>query len=140
MQKNIQILINIDNFYSYSLYSKNLNRLKNRDVGDILSACVDGLTGFPQAIEAAFLDTKIQQCIIHQIRNMTKFVSYKEFKPLMADLKRVYVTPTEEIALAELDVALMRNGAGNIPKSQNHGKGNWQIFQRILNILKRSAT
>ena len=47
----------------------------------------DGLTGFPQAIEAVFPDTEIQQCIIHQIRNTTKFVSYKELKPLMADLK-----------------------------------------------------
>ena len=64
-----------------------LNGLKNRGVEDILIACVDGLTGFPQAIEAVFPDTEIQQCIIHQIRNTTKFVSYKELKPLMADLK-----------------------------------------------------
>ena len=79
-----------------------LNGLKNRGVEDILIACVDGLTGFPQAIEAVFPDTEIQQCIIHQIRNTTKFVSYKELKPLMADLKRVYAAPTEEIARAEL--------------------------------------
>ena len=70
-----------------------LNGLKNRGVEDILIACVDGLTGFPQAIEAVFPDTEIQQCIIHQIRNTTKFVSYKELKPLMADLKRVYASP-----------------------------------------------
>ena len=80
-----------------------LNGLKKRGVEDILIACVDGLTGFPQAIEAVFPETEIQQCIIHQIRNTTKFVSYKELKPLMADLKRVYAAPTEEIALAELD-------------------------------------
>lgn len=55
-----------------------LNGLKNRGVEDILIACVDGLTGFPQAIEAVFPETEIQQCIIHQIRNTTKFVSYKE--------------------------------------------------------------
>ena len=55
-----------------------LNGLKNRGVEDILIACVDGLTGFPQAIEAVFPQTEIQQCIIHQIRNTTKFVSYKE--------------------------------------------------------------
>ena len=78
-----------------------LNGLKNRGVEDIRIACVDGLTGFPQAIEAVFPDTEIQQCIIHQIRNTTKFVSYKELKPLMADLKRVYAAPTEEIARAE---------------------------------------
>ena len=53
-----------------------LNGLKNRGVKDILIACVDGLTGFPQAIEAVFPQTEIQQCIIHQIRNTTRFVSY----------------------------------------------------------------
>lgn len=57
----------------------------------------------PQAIEAVYPETEVQQRIIHQIRNTTKFVSYKEIKPLMADLKRVYAAPTEEIALAELD-------------------------------------
>ena len=76
-----------------------LNGLKNRGVEDILTACVDGLTGFPQAIEAVFPQTEIQQCIIHQIRNTAKFVSYKEIKLLMVDLKRVYAAPTEEIAL-----------------------------------------
>ncbi len=70
---------------------------------NILIACVDGLTGFPQAIETIFPDTEIQQCIVHQIRNTTKFVSYKQLKPLLADLKRVYAAPTEEIALAKLD-------------------------------------
>ncbi len=62
-----------------------LNGLKNRRVEDILIACVDGLTGFPQAIEAVYPQTEIQQCIIHQIHNTTKFVSYKEIQPLMAD-------------------------------------------------------
>ena len=65
-----------------------LNGLKNRGVEDILIACVDGLNGFPQAIEAVFPETEIQQCMIHQIRNITKLVSYKEIKPLMADPKR----------------------------------------------------
>ena len=53
-----------------------LNELKDRGVKDILIACVDGLTGFPQAIEAVFPQTEIQQCIIHQIWKTTKFVSY----------------------------------------------------------------
>ena len=92
-----------------------LNGLKNRGVEDILIACVDGLTGFPQAIEAVFPDTEIQQCIIHQIRNTTKFVSYKELKPLMADLKRVYAAPTEEIARAELD-GFDEKWSGKYPK------------------------
>ena len=73
-----------------------LNGLKNRGVKDILIACIDGLTGFPQAISAVFPDTEIQHCIIHQIRNTTKFVSYKDIKGLMADLKKVYAAATEE--------------------------------------------
>ena len=101
-----------------------LNGLKNRGVEDILIACVDGLTGFPQAIEAVFPDTEIQQCIIHQIRNTTKFVSYKEHKPLMADLKRVYAAPTEEIALAELD-GFDEKWSGKYPKIAKSWKDNW---------------
>lgn len=101
-----------------------LNGLKNRGVEDILIACVDGLTGFPQAIEAVFPDTEIQQCIIHQIRNTTKFVSYKELKPLMADLKRVYAAPTEEIARAELD-GFDEKWSGKYPKIAKSWKDNW---------------
>ena len=65
---------------------------------------MDGLTGFPQAIEAVYPKNEIQQCIIHQIRNSTKFVSYKDIKKLMADLKLVYAAPTEETALNELEL------------------------------------
>ena len=65
---------------------------------------MDGLNGFPQAIEAVYPKTEIQQCIIHQIRNSTKFVSYKDIKKLMADLKLVYAAPTEETALNELEL------------------------------------
>ena len=101
-----------------------LNGLKNRGVEDILIACVDGLTGFPQAIEAVFPQTEIQQCIIHQIRYTTKFVSYKELKPLMTDLKRVYAAPTEEIALAELD-SFDDKWSGKYPKIAKSWKDNW---------------
>ena len=65
---------------------------------------MDGLSGFPQAIEAVYPRTKIRQCIIRQIRNSTKIVSYKDIKKLMADLKRVYAAPTEETALDELEL------------------------------------
>ena len=101
-----------------------LNGLKNRGVEDILIACVDGLTGFPQAIEAVFPQSEIQQCIIHQIRNTTKFVSDKEIKPLMADLKRVYAAPTEEIALSELD-SFDEKWSGKYPKIAKSWKDNW---------------
>lgn len=80
-----------------------LNGLKNRGVEDILITCVDGLSGFPQAIGAVYPQAEIQHCIIHQIRNTTRFVSYKEIKPLMVDLKKVYAAPTEGTALSELD-------------------------------------
>ena len=80
-----------------------LNGLRNRGVKDILIACVDGLSGFTQAIEAVFPETEIQRCIIHQIRYTTKFVSYKDIKALMADLKRVYTASTEDIARLELE-------------------------------------
>lgn len=80
-----------------------LNGLKNRGVDDILIACIDGLTGFPEAIAAVYPKTEIQQCIIHQIRNSTKYVSYKDIKALMADLKKVYGAVNEETALFELE-------------------------------------
>jgi transposase-like protein len=80
-----------------------MNGLKNRGLQDILIACVDGLTGFPTAIEAVYPKTEIQQCIIHQIRNTTRFVSYKDIKALMADLKKVYAAIDEQTALSELE-------------------------------------
>ena len=62
-----------------------------------------GLSGLPQAIEAVYPQTEIQQCIIHQVRNSTKFASYKDIKKLMADLKLAYTAPTEETGLNELE-------------------------------------
>ena len=64
-----------------------LNSLRNRGVDDILIACTDNLTGSSAAIEAVFPKTEIQNCIIHQLRNSSKYVSYKDIKALMADLK-----------------------------------------------------
>lgn len=80
-----------------------LNGLKNRGVEDILITCIDGLVGFPEAISTVYPKTEIQQCVIHQIRNSTKYVSYKDIKALMADLKRVYGAVDEETALYELE-------------------------------------
>ena len=80
-----------------------LNGLKNRGVEDILITCIDGLTGFPEAISAGYPKTEVKQCIIHQIRNSTKYVSYKDIKALMADLKKAYGAVDEETALYELE-------------------------------------
>lgn len=80
-----------------------LNELKNRGVQDILITCVDNLTGFSQAIAACYPQTEIQKCIIHQIRNSTRYVSYKDLKKVAADLKPIYKAATEQAALLELD-------------------------------------
>jgi len=74
------------------------NDLKNRGVEDILIACKDGLSGFSEAISTVFPKTEIQLCVIHQIRNSLKYVSYKEQKQLMVDLKKVYQALTLEEA------------------------------------------
>lgn len=67
-----------------------LTDIKNRGTEDILIACMDGLTGFPDAVKAVFPDTHIQHCIVHIIRSSTKFVSYKDLKAVCKDLKAVY--------------------------------------------------
>lgn len=101
-----------------------LNGLKNRGVDDILIACVDGLTGFTNAIEAVYPQTEIQQCIIHQIRNTTKYVSYKDIKALMADLKKVYAAVDEQTALFELD-AFEGKWSKKYPKIAVSWRINW---------------
>lgn len=80
-----------------------LNEIRNRGVEDIMIVSVDGLTAFGDAIHAVFPQAEIQRCIVHQIRYSTKFISYKDIKGFMKDLKLVYQTSTEEIALQELD-------------------------------------
>ena len=80
-----------------------LTGLKNRGVKDILIASVDGLSGFVEAIHAAYPHTEVQRCVIHQIRASTRYVSYKDIKAFVADLKPIYKATTEEAALAALD-------------------------------------
>lgn len=83
-----------------------LTDLYNRGVKDILIACVDGLKGFPEAIESIYPKTEIQHCVIHQIRNSLKYVASKNQKAFMSDLKPVYKAATlnaAEIALDELE-------------------------------------
>ena len=101
-----------------------LNGLKNRGVDDIFIACVDGLSGFPNAIGAAYPKTEIQQCIIHQIRNSTKYVSYKDIKTLMADLKSIYAAVSEQTALNELD-SFEEKWGSKYPKIAGSWRENW---------------
>ncbi len=80
-----------------------LNELRNRGVTDILIMSVDNLTGISEAIAACFPETEIQKCIVHQIRNSTRYVSYKDLKQFTADLKPIYKAATEEEGLMMLD-------------------------------------
>ncbi|MFP8442866.1 IS256 family transposase [Citrobacter braakii] len=80
-----------------------LTELKNRGLQDILIACVDGLKGFPDAINSVFPQTHIQLCIIHMVRNSLKYVAWKDYKAVTSGLKTVYQAPTEEAALMALD-------------------------------------
>jgi putative transposase len=79
-----------------------LTELKNRGVQDILIACIDGLKGFPDAINSVFPKTEVQLCVIHQIRNTLKYIASKDQKEFMKQLKPVYKAPTEEAALENL--------------------------------------
>ena len=101
-----------------------LNGLRNRGVEDIFIACTDNLTGFSAAIEAVFPKTEIQNCIIHQIRNSTKYVSYKDLKALMADLKAVYAAVDEASALESLNVFAQHWGK-KYPKISVSWQENW---------------
>lgn len=101
-----------------------LNGLKNRGVEDIFIACTDNLTGFSDAIEAVFPKTEIQNCIIHQLRNSSKYVSYKDLKALMADLKAVYAAVNEKSALEALEV-FSEHWDKKYPKIAQSWRDNW---------------
>ena len=88
---------------SASFWTTVCNELKNRGIKDILIACRDNLSGFSEAISTVFPRTEQQLCVIHQIRNSTKFVPYKDLKAVMADLKKVYGAPTLEDAEYQLE-------------------------------------
>ena len=101
-----------------------LNQLKERGLEDILIVSTDNLPGFTQAIEAVYPKAEIQKCIIHQIRNSTKYVSYKDIKELMKDLKAVYKAPTEDLALTNLGV-FEEKWDKKYPMCVSSWKNNW---------------
>ena len=80
-----------------------INELKSRGIEDIFIACVDGLKGFPQAIEAVFPKTTVQTCIVHMIRNSTRFVNYKDRKAVAAALKPIYTAINRDEAATSLE-------------------------------------
>ena len=101
-----------------------LNGLRNRGVEDIFIVCTDNLTGFDAAIEAVFPKAEHQNCIIHQIRNSTRYVSYKDLKALMADLKAVYAAVDEAAALDALEV-FAEHWDKKYPKISRSWRENW---------------
>lgn len=101
-----------------------LNQLKERGLEDVLIFSTDNLPGFSQAIEAVYSKAEIQKCIIHQIRNSTKYVSYKDIKELMKDLKTVYKAHTEELARTNLDIFEDKWGK-KYPMCVSSWRNNW---------------
>jgi len=101
-----------------------LNELRNRGVHDILICCVDNLRGFSEAIAACFPEAEIQKCVVHQIRNSVRYVSYKDVKKVLADLKPVYKAAAEPLALEALD-GFEAVWGGKYPLIVNSWRANW---------------
>lgn len=101
-----------------------LSELKNRGLQDILIACIDGLKGFPDAINAVYPETKIQLCIVHMVRNSLKFVSWKDYKAVTMDLKSVYQAPSETAALQALE-QFSEKWQGKYPLISKSWYDNW---------------
>ena len=101
-----------------------LNDLKNRGVQNVLIFCVDGLNGFKEAIGATFPFAKIQRCIIHQIRSSMKYIPYKDRKAFIADLKGVYTSVNEEIAMDNL-LAMKDKWGNKYPNAIKSWEDNW---------------
>ena len=108
-----------------------LNDLKNRGVQSVYVFCVDGLTGFREAISSVYPKAQIQRCIIHQIRSSTKFVSYKDIKKLMSDLKTVYQAINEEEALNNL-MKFKETWGKTYPSCVKSWEENWDILSTFF--------
>lgn len=109
-----------------------LGDLQNRGVKDILIACIDNLKGFAEAIESIFPQTEVQLCVIHQIRNSTKYVAYKDLKAVMASLKKLYTAATKEQAETALDY-LEKEWKTKYPSMVKSWFTNWE---RLSNYFK----
>jgi len=108
-----------------------LTELKNRGLQDILIACVDGLKGFPDAINSVFPQTDIQLCIIHMVRNSLKYVSWKDYKVVTSGLKTVYQAPTEEAALMALD-AFGKVWDDKYPQISKSWRAHWENLNTLF--------
>ncbi len=116
-----------------------LTELRNRGVEDILISAVDGLKGFPEAIESVFPNCEVQQCVIHQIRNTIKYVASKNQKEFMKELKPVYQAPTEEAGLLALD-KLEEKWGDKYPYPIKSWRNNWNnlaVFFKYPEEIRR---
>jgi len=102
-----------------------ITELKSRGVKEIFIACVDGLKGFPEAIESVFPETQVQLCIVHMVRNSLNYVSWKQRKEVAADLKEIYQAPTVEMASASLE-AFAAKWDGSHPSISKSWRNNWE--------------
>jgi putative transposase len=109
-----------------------LTELQNRGVKDILIACVDGLKGFPDAINTVYPETRIQLCIVHMVRNSIKYVPWKDYKPVTADLKQIYQAVTEEEALLALDNFSAR-WDDKYPQISRSWRAHWNNLNTLFN-------
>ena len=108
-----------------------LTELQNRGVKDILIACVDGLKGFPEAINAAFPETEIQLCIVHIVRNSLKYMPWKDYKAVTADLKQIYQSATEEEALQALE-AFSKRWDDKYPQISRSWHNHWENLNTLF--------
>ena len=108
-----------------------LTDLQNRGVKDIYIFCVDGLTGFPEAIEAAFPKSKIQLCIVHMVRNSLRYVPAKDMKIVAKDLKLIYNAATREIAEESLD-KFSEKWSSKYPNIEKSWRSRWQNLIAIF--------
>ena len=108
-----------------------LTELQNRGVKDILIACVDGLKGFPDAINTAFPKAQIQLCIVHMVRNSVRYVPWKDYKAVTADLKKVYQSVTEDEALLALD-AFSEHWDEKHPQISRSWRTHWQNLNTLF--------
>jgi transposase-like protein len=112
-----------------------MTELKNRGVEDILIACVDGLKGFPEAINTVFPKTAVQLCIIHMVRNTLKKISYYERELFMGSLKKLYTAPTEEAAMMQMD-NLEANWGKKYPSAIKLWRNNWSNAMTFMTYPK----
>jgi len=110
-----------------------ISDLKNRGVEEVLFFCVDGLSGFKEAIQSVYPNALVQRCVIHMLRNSFKYVSYKDLKKFSADFKAVYKAPTEEAGWNELQ-QLKDKWGQKYPFAISNWEANWDVISPFFHF------